>query len=145
MYQCLQDPCLSFFVFCKNSFSENCQNMILFCSHSKKIIKMCNTISKDNQNRQKQRISLKMRKAVTTNIEVHHLYENVCVKMEGMNHIGVRPALKCYGLSEFTLQETWLEFLWCRERLQWKSGMPRIGVGDAQIKINEKGQKFLFV
>ena len=44
-----------------------------------------------------------------------------------------------------TLQEMWLEFLWCRERLQWKSGMPRIGVGDAEIKINEKGQKFLFV
>ena len=43
-----------------------------------------------------------------------------------------------------TLQEMWLEFLWCRERLQWKSGMPRIGVGDAEIKINEKGQKILF-
>ena len=26
-----------------------------------------------------------------------------------------------------------------------KSGMPRIGVGNAEIKINEKGQKFLFV
>ena len=28
---------------------------------------------------------------------------------------------------------------------QWKSGMPRIGVGGAEIKINEKEQKFLFV
>ena len=37
-----------------------------------------------------------------------------------------------------TMQEMWLEFLWCWERLQWKSGMPRIGVGDAEIKIDEK-------
>ena len=26
-----------------------------------------------------------------------------------------------------------------------KIGMPRIGVGDAEIKINEKGQEFLFI
>ena len=44
-----------------------------------------------------------------------------------------------------TLQATWLEILCCRERLQWKSGMPRIGVGDAEIKVDEKEQKLLFV
>ena len=36
-----------------------------------------------------------------------------------------------------TLQETWLEFLWCRERLQWESGMPRIGIGDTEIQTDE--------
>ena len=48
-------------------------------------------------------------------------------------------------VTKITLQKMWLEFLWCRDRLQWKSGMPRISVSDAEIKINEKGQKFLFV
>ena len=48
-------------------------------------------------------------------------------------------------VNNYTLQEMWLEFLWCPERLQWKSGMPRIGVGDAELKIDEKGQNFLFV
>ena len=48
-------------------------------------------------------------------------------------------------MDHYTLQETWLEFLWCQERLQWKLGMPRIGVADAEIKIDEKGQRFLFI
>ena len=46
-----------------------------------------------------------------------------------------------YMKSYSTLQEMWLEFLWCRERLQWNSGMPRTGVGDAEIKVNEKRAK----
>ena len=62
-------------------------------------------------------------------------------------------AQKCYNFYCF-----WLFCMWqCHttgdvtrvsvmpRKVQWKSGMPRIGVGDAEIKINEKWQKFLFV
>ena len=65
------------------------------------------------------------------------------IKIIFFNFLGVQNFIICM-FSGTTLQETWLEFLWCRDWLQWKSGMPRIGVGDAEIKIKEKGQQFLF-
>ena len=48
-----------------------------------------------------------------------------------------------HRINKFTLQETWLEFLWCRERIQWKSGMPRIGVGGCWDKNQWKRAKIL--